>query len=414
MLAFALCETAFAASGTIVRVSRPVEGEYIVIFDEAATPDAAAAARELVHRHGLQEKWIYDAVFHGFSFSGTEAAAIAISNDPRVRSVQESSIVEPGASVYQSPAPSWGLDRINQQFSLTVGDNLYSAGYTGAGTVIYLLDSGITPSASEFGARIRYAHNWAPDANGVVDPDNTADCHNHGTMVASLAAGATYGVAKEAELVNLRVLDCDNRYPNSGATVIAAINWMIADHMNEHPVERAVANMSLFSDGIDAALDEAALRAVQAGINVVACAGNNSHGDACGHSPARAGDPSQYPQYHGLSIVTVGAIDEDESFSAYSNSGNCVDILGPGSHVTAIQNTGTPTTSYIGTSFATPFVAGVIALHMERYGIANNPRLYESLIKDNANRDQVSNVPPDTPNLLIYSGIRNHGRICCN
>jgi subtilisin family serine protease len=407
---------AFGEAGVIRRSGKRVSGQYIVVFDSKKTPSAAAAASELGRQHAVKTKWVYDTVFRGFSFSGSEAAALAISNDPRVLWVQEDSVVIADATVNQSPAPSWGLDRLDQAFSLTLGDNRYTASYTGVGTVIYVIDSGVTPVFSEFGSRIREAHNWAPGPNGQVDPNDTGDCYGHGTRVASLAAGATYGVAKDAAIVNLRVTDCNGAYSSSTSTVIAAINWMIADHANNHPSEPAVANMSLGSAfGPDSALDAAAVNAVLSGITVVVSAGNQQL-DACSRSPARVGNPNSYPQGNGASVITVAAVDSNESFSGwYSNYGTCVDILAPATYLTTMTSSGNSDSTWYGTSFGAPLVSGVAAMHMERFPtIANNPGSIEGLIKDNANQNQIANVPVNTPNLLIFNYVATRRHACCS
>jgi subtilisin family serine protease len=327
-----------AEPGVIRRAGKPVAGRYIVVLDSSKVPGAATTADEISSRLNISKTYIYDSVYKAFAFVGDEAHALEVSRDPRVRWVQEDSVIS-ADGVNQTPAPSWGLDRSDQigPVTLDFGGNWvpgsYAADYTGAGTVIYVIDSGIHPVSSEFGSRIREAHNWANGPGNVFDINYTDDCYGHGTRVASAAAGTTYGIAKDAAIVNLRVLDCVNHYTSS-STVIDAINWMVNDHNSNHAAEPAVANISLGSDrGTDSALDLAALNAVQNGITVVTSAGNDGI-DACTRSPARAGSASSFTVQQnptGASVITAAATERNDAFAnSYSNYGSCVDILAPG------------------------------------------------------------------------------------
>jgi subtilisin family serine protease len=221
--------TASISAGELRRVAKPVGGSYVVVVkrDAQSTPEMVAA--ETARGHGLSVGHIYTTALNGFSFRGSDAAARAIARDPRVEYVEENAVVVP--TFTQTPTPSWGLDRIDQRY-LPLNSS-YTSSYTGAGTVIYVIDSGVNP-VPDLAGRIRQSRNFVPDQFGNVNPNNTADCANHGTLVASLAAGSTYGPARQATIVNLRVLDCANEFSTS-STVAAAVNWMVSDHVNCTP-----------------------------------------------------------------------------------------------------------------------------------------------------------------------------------
>ncbi len=238
------------------------------------------------------------------------------------------------AAATQSPASSWGLDRTDQR-ALPL-NNSYSYATTGSGVDVYIVDTGVLSTHTEFTGRIRAGY----ASTGLI---GTEDCNGHGTHVAGTAAGATYGIAPAATVIPVRVLDCNGSGTLSG--VIAGIDWAIQDHTTTP----AVLNMSL-GGGASGILDAAVQRAVDDGITVVVAAGNRT-ADACGSSPAAAPN-----------AITVGSTTSTDTRSSFSNYGDCVDVFAPGSAIKSAWHTGTTATNTIsGTSMASPHVAGVAA-----------------------------------------------------
>ncbi|MEU8624734.1 S8 family serine peptidase [Streptomyces sp. NPDC048669] len=344
-----------------------VSGSYIVMLDHKA--DKAKLAKE----YGGKLKRNYSSAINGFSASGlsrTEAKRLAA--DPAVSKVVQNKKFHVDAT--QNNPPSWGLDRIDQ--TETAGDNAYTyPDSAGEGVTAYVIDTGVRITHEEFEGRASYGYD-------AVDDDNNADDgYGHGTHVAGTIAGATYGVAKKAKIVAVRVLDDSG----SGTTeqVVAGIDWVTANHKGP-----SVANMSL-GGGADEALDAAVQKSIASGVTYGVAAGNES-GDASESSPARVPE-----------AITVASSTVDDEQSYFSNYGSLVDIYAPGSDITSAWNdsdTGSDTIS--GTSMATPHVVGAAALYLAGHPDAT-PEDVSTALTDGATPDAISNATAGTANKLL-------------
>lgn len=281
------------------------------------------------------------------------------------------------ASCNLQTGATWGIVRTTYRDLPSESDYSYSPNDEGEGVDAYIVDTGIETTHPDFGGRAI----WGVDF--IDNPSPETDLNGHGTHVAGTVMSNTWGLAKRATSIAVRVLDQNG----SGSTVgvIGGIDWVAGQHS---PGKKSILNMSL-GGGKSTTMNAAADAAVEAGVIVVVAAGNEGQ-DACNVSPASA-----------EKVITVGATDKDDEFAYFSNYGSCEDISGPGMDITSTWlNGGTNTIS--GTSMASPHVAGVIAKYL--IDPSMSPAVIEGIIKAEATEDKIKGLPPNsfTPNLLIF------------
>lgn len=353
-----------------------IENSYIVVLNDSVIGErgrfsiAPYVASELAGTHRGNLKHVYQHAINGFAVEMTEEQAEALSQDFRVEYVEEDGVVTAGAT---QSNPPWGLDRIDQRNRPLSGTYTYN--WTGSGVRVYVIDTGIRTSHTQFGGR----------ASNVFDAfgGSGADCNGHGTHVAGTVGGSTYGVAKSSLLRGVRVLNCSGSGSNSG--VIAGVDWVRNNH-----IAPAVANMSL-GGGISSSLDTAVNNLANAGVAIAVAAGN-SNADACGSSPARAAN-----------AITVGSTTSSDSRSSFSNFGTCLDLFAPGSGIlSAYYTSDTATATLSGTSMASPHVAGVAALYKQANPSASSSTVRNAIV-NNATTNVISGAGSGSPNRLLYS-----------
>ena len=303
----------------------------------------------------------------------------SIGADRRVAWVAQDGRVKAQALSIQNGA-SAALDRLDQRGG-TDGSYAYQD-VAGERVNAYVLDTGIQGSHVEFLGR-------APELVDFVKDGGTGDCNGHGTHVAGIIGGATWGVAKKVSLHSLRVLGCDGA--GSTSNLVAALDWLIGNARTP-----AVANLSL-SRSHDAALDAAVAAVVAAGIPVVVSAGDQGR-DACASSPARV--PGA------LTVASVGA--DGTSAASFTNQGPCVDLFAPGVDVRSASIVKDPASLtwsgsvlLSGTSVSAPFVTGAVALYLGRYTSAS-PATIEKALFANSTRAPAT-IAPHTPDRFLFT-----------
>eukprot|EP00188_Purpureofilum_apyrenoidigerum_P002150 Plantae.Rhodophyta-Purpureofilum_apyrenoidigerum.ctg22997.p1 GENE.Plantae.Rhodophyta-Purpureofilum_apyrenoidigerum.ctg22997~~Plantae.Rhodophyta-Purpureofilum_apyrenoidigerum.ctg22997.p1 ORF type:complete len:526 (-),score=50.64 Plantae.Rhodophyta-Purpureofilum_apyrenoidigerum.ctg22997:176-1699(-) len=312
---------------------------------------------------GSQREVIYGA------FNETEV--VHLRNDPEVDFVVCNEKVRSFASVNESACSGndnspYHLERLSSEDPIYSGLYKYNAN-AGDGVDIYVLDTGINIDHPDFEGRASIGVDFT-DSEGL-------DRDGHGSHVAGIAAGRTYGVAKKANVISVKVLSDSGE--GSFGEVFRGMEWI--QQRSQETRRRAVCNFSLggnFDEKINALFNEF----VDGGFTVVVAAGNTAE-DACKYSPASA-----------EKVITVGASTAGDKRAEFSNFGDCVDIYAPGDNVKSLSNRGSGISVAQGTSQAAPGVAGLAALI-----ISTNPSLTNENVKaailDTALVDRILDIP---------------------
>lgn len=373
-----------------------IPGQYIVVFKEGTTRAQISAAQERVQALGAVILHVYRPPNPGFSVRLPREPDRAKTALEFIRSLPEVAFLEADQvgkyDTIQPPnppgAPPRGLDRIDRRLVLQNGTYTYSE--TGAGVDAYVIDSGVRISHDEFGGR-------ATNAFTVAGAD-FSDCFNHGTHVAGIIGGETFGVAKAVAIHNVRVGAAGTCVPTT-ANVRAGVQFVTAD-----ATPPAVANISIGLP-VSATLNADVAALVAANVTVTVSAGNGNGADACNQSPAA--EPS---------AITVGNTDPtDDTRAASSNIGPCIDLFAPGEDILSASRTSdTATTTSSGTSMASPHVAGVAARYLETHAAATPAAVWTAI--HNANNvatttgwGGVVNAGAGSPNELLHYGSLDDG-----
>ena len=294
----------------------------------------------------------------------------------------------------ESQTVSLALDRIDQR-TLPL-DQTYRHFGSGRGVSIYVFDGGILATHQELAGRVRLGYDAFPGEDHI--------CNAHGTAVAGAAAGTTLGVAPDAEIVDVKMVECAKMRGTIDAIVRGA-RWMMADHAL-HPERRAVANWSFIADTAAEipALDSAVQQLTAAGIPVIVSAGNVEM-NACHISPGN----SPGAIVVGASRVrragrepTAALIDERAPGTAY---GPCIDVFAPGDSVLlpSIDGRHQPVLQlWTGTSMAAGYVSGAIALYLEAHPLATARSVAEHIKTSSSRATLVDIRSPDAG--LLYVG----------
>jgi len=371
-----------------------IPGEYIIILKEGLgvlDRDAHILALEdrisAVGAEDSEIRWRYDiGTFIGFSARLNKQMLQEQLNNSNVQYIEANQVMSinyeqpevgsPEATVTQNGA-TWGLARTSKRQLPLATTYVYNSG-AGSGATVYVIDTGILVSHTDFGGRAVLGNNF------ITNEANT-DLNGHGTHCAGTVGGNNYGIAKSVRLVAVKVLSASGSGSTDG--VVGGVNWAVN---NANPKNKAVASMSL-GGGASTAMDNAVINGIAAGVTFAIAAGN-SNADACSSSPARVS-----------TAITVGATQSNDARSSFSNFGTCVNIFAPGTSITSDwigSNTATNTIS--GTSMATPHVAGVAALVLAQ-NFASTPAATRTWLTSTGTSGIITSPGAGSPNILLFS-----------
>ncbi|OAX81245.1 hypothetical protein ACJ72_04417 [Emergomyces africanus] len=372
--------------------SKQIPNSYIVVMKPNITDEKfeshrswvsskLSASESTVSNAGVRKDFNFGDHFKAYSGIFDADFLKHISDDEDVHYIESDIVVKLKTPVVQVDAPSWGLGRISSIQPGKTDFNYDSS--AGEGITAYVIDTGIDVNHTEFGGRAI----WGTNTVDSLDED----CGKHGTHVAGTIAGTTYGVAKKANLVAVKVFSCDE--DGAGTSIIEGMSWAVK-HAKEHgDPKKSVMNLSL-GGPYSRSFNEAAAAVVAAGFFVAVAAGNEEM-DAAKTSPASE-----------ITVCTVGATDSHDKIASFSNFGSVVDVFAPGVDIVS-SIPGGKSDKYSGTSMASPHVAGLAADLMAREGISGGSVCER--IKELA-QDSVKGVPNGTTTKLIFNGASKYHR----
>ena len=287
----------------------------------------------------------------------------------------------------------WGLDNVNAP-EVWSGSGDF-AGVTGDGTTIAVIDTGIDLDHPEFSGRIVGGYDFV-DGDSIADDGNGHGTHVAGTIAAANDGNGITGVAYDADIMPLRVLNNDGYGWTSD--IISAVRWA-ADNGAD------VINLSLGGEGYSLAMADAISYASSRGSVVVMAAGNFG-----GSSP-------DYPAAHAINHgIAVGAVDRNRSLAGFSNRAGATEldyVTAPGVNVySAVPGGGYA--SFNGTSMAAPHVAGVAGLLKSHDRNLSASTIEDLLTGSASNTSSRRNVPPSddlrTQDVITLQTLNNFQR----
>lgn len=284
----------------------------------------------------------------------TTAFYRALALSPQIMDVEEDGLMhilcrwrQPGVRPGQSVP--WGVERVRAPRAWK--------GSRGRGVRVAVIDTGVDGAHPDLKGAVRGGVNFVkPDAPPVDD-------NGHGTHVAGIIAArdnqiGVVGVAPEVDVYALKAFDGRGAGAISG--IISALEWCIQNDVQ-------VVNMS-FGGNRNRALSRALDAAQEAGLVLVAAAGNNGRPDSVDF-------PASHP-----AVIAVTALNADDTLAAFSSRGPEVDLAAPGARILSTY-AGQGYRELSGTSMAAPHVTGVAALLLARRPRLSGGEVLEHLKK---------------------------------
>ncbi|KAB2578899.1 putative peptidase s8 s53 subtilisin kexin sedolisin protein [Lasiodiplodia theobromae] len=367
LLALATSLGAYAAPASLKRDT----ATYDIILSKSADVAAILSQLDITVDDESVTSTYNNSFFKGFSGSFSAEQVEKLNGIAEVSIVD--SALEATIKATRSSAP-WGLQRISQTDSISNTASPSSTSYTytysstalGSGVDIYIVDTGIRTSHTQFGSRATVG--WSAFTSQTDD-------NGHGTHVSGTSAGNTVGVASNANLIGVKVLDASGSGTSSG--LIGGIDYVASQHESrsgESGFVGSVASLSLGFNGRSTAVESALVALSDAGVHIAVAAGNDGD-DASNYTPGSlGGDVSN--------IISVGAANILDEVAYFSNSGPTVDLYAPG--VTTYSSYYNSDTAYAvasGTSMATPHISGLLAYLLASDSSLNDPATLKAYVK---------------------------------
>ncbi len=327
-----------------------VEGEYIVLLNDGASPD------DVIGKHKVNANHVYKNHLKGFAGKLNKQQLKSLKEDARVAAVEPDIIVTALAQTLPT-----GINRAEGDLSPTAAIN--GTDLPRVNVDVAVIDTGIQNNHPDL--NVVGGYNCVPKGTRV-DRAKWQDDNGHGTHVAGTVGAKDNGIgpvgmAPGARLWSVKVLNAQGSGQLSW--IICGIDWVTA---NAATIE--VANMSLGGVFTSAAMNTSITNSVNAGVVYTVAAGNSA-ADAATFSPANhplviaVSAIADFNGVPGGGAASTCRPDVDDTFADFSNYGSVVDIAAPG---TCIYSTwkGSAYSTISGTSMASPHVAGAAALYV--------------------------------------------------
>ncbi|KAF8442784.1 peptidase S8/S53 domain-containing protein [Kalaharituber pfeilii] len=335
--------------------------------------------------------------FFGYTAVGlSEKDACSLSHSPEVDFVEPNRLVRSATPIRHPPheghllnttTGSWNLHRISHRPQAPSEPGPYSYLYNSAyleancTTDAYLIDTGIYLSHSEFEGRASHGINTIGGSN--------EDGTGHGTHVAGILVGKTFGVARKGHVISVKALDSQGF--GTYASVIAGLEWAVLEARRKGRLGQSVVNLSLVGHR-SAAVNAAVEAAHDAGLPVVVAAGNFGS-LAVDFSPASA--------HNAFTIAASSILDSRPSWSNY---GIVIDHFAPGADIRSSFIDGPNSTAVLsGTSMAAPHVAGMVNYLQCVEGL-EIPRMIRERLEQLATIKEVEDGGNTSPKRIVYNG----------
>ncbi|KAH7125756.1 alkaline proteinase [Dendryphion nanum] len=278
---------------------------------------------------------------------------------------------------------TWGLGAISHRTGSSTS-YIYDTS-AGEGTFAYVVDSGVLATHSQFGGRATLGFNAAGGAH--------VDSIGHGTHVAGTIGGSTYGVAKNTNIISVKVFEGTR---STTSIILSGFNWAVNDIVTKSRTGKSVINLSLGGEASQT-WTNAIAAAYNSNVLSVVAAGN---GDDFGNPlPVSSQSPANAPN-----ALTVSAADSSFRPATFTNYGAGVDVFAPGVGILSSWiGSNTATNSISGTSMATPHVVG-LALYLQALEGVSTPAAVTSRIKALAVSGRITGTLRGSPNVFVYNG----------